>query len=197
LPDDTVHHVLEPPQRWYVVGPSGSGKSTYAARLATVLGAAHHELDATFHQADWTPLDREEFRSRVAIFASADRWVIEGNYRAVRALVLARAEIVLALDLPRATVMRQVTRRTWRRWWHHEELWNGNRERLGQFVRWNPERSIIRWAWVSYGPTRERLDWLERVATDNHVPFVRVRTHADAVAALNSLTGFDAGQFLG
>src|SRR5262245_43481632 len=75
-------------RRISVVGNSGSGKTTMATRLAAALGIPHLELDSVFHQADWQPLPREEFRAAVRDFAAADAWVIDGNYdSAVRDLV--------------------------------------------------------------------------------------------------------------
>src|SRR5579863_4007415 len=73
--------------RWsrvIVQGVSGSGKTTLATALAATFGVAHLELDGLYHQADWTPLELEDFRSRVQRFAAQPRWVIDGNYRQVR-----------------------------------------------------------------------------------------------------------------
>lgn len=187
----------DPPSRWWFVGCSGSGKSSYARAVADVIGGAHHELDATFHQADWSPLPTDEFRRRVTAFVDAERWTIDGGYRAVRSLVLARAEVIVCLDLPKSVVMRQVVRRTVRRWWRREELWNGNREPFTNFVRWDPEKSIIRWAWTRYGRYHDQIDWLVRVGPALGKNVVRVRSHAEARARLAALTGVAEERFLG
>jgi hypothetical protein len=47
-------------------------------------------------------------------------------------------------------VMYRVVLRTIRRAVTREELWNGNREPLSNFYRWDPGRNIIRLAWVKY-----------------------------------------------
>ncbi len=122
---------------------------------------------------------------------------MDGNYRGVRDLVMGRATVVFALDLPRATIMRQITRRTLRRAVRHEELWNGNYERPLDLVRWDPHKSILRWSWTTYHPMRERLDWLERVAADRGALFVRVRSHEAARAHLAHLTGVAEDEFVG
>ena len=143
-------------RRVSVVGTSGSGKSTLARQLADILGVPHLELDAVHHQPGWEPLPTDEFRRIVAARAAAGGWVIDGNYGRVRDLVWARADTVVWLDLPKRTVMRQVVWRTLRRVALRRELWNGNRERWRNFFTWNPEQSVISWAWHKHAPDRAR-----------------------------------------
>jgi adenylate kinase family enzyme len=128
-------------RRISVVGNSGSGKSTLARELAAALGVPHLELDGVFHQPGWTPLQADEFRQAVSAAVATDGWVIDGDYNAVRPLIWARADTVRWLDLPRRTVMRQVVWRTLRRGATREELWNGNRESLRNFLHLDPEKS--------------------------------------------------------
>ncbi|MGH9298580.1 MAG: hypothetical protein ACRDZT_01535 [Acidimicrobiales bacterium] len=40
--------------------------------------------------------------------------------------------------------------RTVRRILSRQELWNGNRERFSNLLRCNPNKNIVRWAWVKY-----------------------------------------------
>ncbi len=63
------------------MGTSGAGKSTFARALAGRLAIPHIELDAIFHQPDWTPLPQDEFISRVDAATVGDAWVTDGNYR--------------------------------------------------------------------------------------------------------------------
>jgi adenylate kinase family enzyme len=140
-----------------VVGNSGAGKTTLARELAARLGVEHVELDAVFHQPGWQELDRDTFRAEVAARVAADGWVMCGNYSAVLDLVWAQADTVVWLDLPRRVVIRRVIGRTLRRSVTRTELWNGNREPLGNLYRWDPERSIIRWAWTHHGSYRRRF----------------------------------------
>ena len=140
-------------RRVVVVGNSGSGKSSLADVLAGRLGVPHVELDAHFHQAGWTPTPTPTFRASVRAVldladASADGWVVCGNYGPVRSTVWTRADTIVWLDLPRWVVMGRVTRRTLGRALHREELWNGNHEVMSHVVALHdPERSILRWAW--------------------------------------------------
>jgi len=112
-----------------MVGVSGSGKSTLGRDLAARLAVPYAELDAIYHQPDWTPLPEDQFCYRVTAIAAADGWVIDGNYSAVQPVIWERADTVIWLDPPRRTVMRRLIWRTIRRVAGRAELWNGNRER--------------------------------------------------------------------
>jgi adenylate kinase family enzyme len=79
-----------------VVGNSGSGKTTLGRALADRLGLPSVELDAIYHQADWRPLPLERFRERVGAIVEGPGWVVDGNYTAVRQMVWARTDTVVA-----------------------------------------------------------------------------------------------------
>lgn len=113
-----------------VVGTTGSGKTTFARALAQRIGGAHVELDALFWQPNWVEAPNDVFRERVDLATQAGRWVVDGNYGQVRDIVWGRAQAVVWLDLPLVTVLWRLTRRTFGRAIHREELWNGNREQL-------------------------------------------------------------------
>jgi adenylate kinase family enzyme len=140
-----------------VVGSSGSGKTTFGRALAARLEVPFVELDSIFHQAGWTMLPDDEFRDRVAAIAAGDAWVIDGNYAAVRPLVLDRATTVVWLDYPRPLVMARVIRRSVVRAATRAELWNGNRERVRTWI--EPEHPI-RWSWSHH--YRRRVEYAGR-----------------------------------
>lgn len=166
-------------RRISVVGTSGSGKSTVGRQLARGLGVPFVELDSIYHQPGWVPLPAEEFRRRVAEEAAGEGWVIDGNYSKARPLVWARADTVLWLDLPRWTVMRQVTWRSLRRAAFRVELWNGNRERWANLFTWAPEDSVISWAWHRHAVYRERYAAAAADPAYAHLHFVRLRSRAE------------------
>ncbi len=117
-----------PIRRVSVVGSSGSGKTTFGARLAARLRVPHIELDAIWWGPNWTHLDAETFARRVDAATEADAWVCDGNFSAVRPIVLERADAVVWLDLSLRTCLARMLRRTARRIRSGEQLWAGNRE---------------------------------------------------------------------
>jgi adenylate kinase family enzyme len=177
-------------RRVSVVGNSGSGKSTLARRLAATLCVPYVELDSLFHQPGWQPLPKPEFQRLVTARARADGWVIDGNYSAVRPDVWARADTVVWFDLPRATVMRRIIWRTVRRSVTRQELWNGNREPLANFLHWAPQDSIISWAWHNHAKYRDRYGAAAADPANAHLAFVRLGSQRDVDRFLADPPGY-------
>ncbi|WP_170944537.1 AAA family ATPase [Rhodococcus sp. 14-2483-1-1] len=150
-PNDAVYRR---PSRIVVAGTSGSGKTTLSARLGSLLGIEHIEIDSLYHGPNWTP--RATFESDVEEFIARPSWVTEWQYHAVRDRLADRADLMLWLDLPRRTVMRQIVIRTLRRRFGRRELWNGNVEPPLHRIFFDRDH-IIRWAWRTYPRTAERV----------------------------------------
>jgi adenylate kinase family enzyme len=117
-------------RRILVKGGSGAGKTTLSRELERRLGLPHVELDALHHGPNWRGATAEELQAHVRAKLDDERgWIVDGNYESkIGRLVLERAEVIVWLDLPLRTKLAQLARRTARRLWHDEELWNGNRE---------------------------------------------------------------------
>ncbi|WP_265521958.1 AAA family ATPase [Oerskovia flava] len=182
-PDDALP--LET-RRILVAGTSGAGKTTLAARVGSTLGVPHVELDGLFHGPSWTP--RPSFVEDVAAFCAQDAWVTEWQYRAVRRMLARRADLVLWLDLPRATVMRQVSLRTISRRLQHEELWNGNVEPPLRTMLTDPDH-VVRWAWRTHSTTRARIAELLDLQPDLAVVRLRNRREIDALLGALRVSG--------
>ncbi|HWG25619.1 hypothetical protein [Actinospica sp.] len=89
-------------------------------------------------------MKRADFEDEVAEIAARERWVTEDQYyRLLGDLLWRRADTLVWLDLPHATIMRQVVRRSVVRAATRRELWNGNRE---TFRDWLDPDHPIRWA---------------------------------------------------
>ena len=177
-------------QRVSVVGSSGSGKTTLARALAAGLEVPLLELDSIFHLPGWTPLPDEEFRAQVAEFTAGDLWVVDGNYTSlgIGDIVWSRADTIVWMDLPKRIVMRRVVARSLSRAATGEELWNGNRERWSNLLKWAPEENIVRWSWTRFDRTRDRYE--QKLASDEwqHLEVRRLRTPAEVERFVDSLT---------
>nr|WP_238430859.1 adenylate kinase [Frankia nepalensis] len=111
----------------------------------------------------------------VEAFSAGPAWVTEWQYNTVRGLLADRADLMVWLDLPRRTVMRQVTIRTVRRRIRHEVLWNGNVEPPLRTVLTDREH-VIRWAWSGHAKNLPRVLALRERRPD--LPIVRLRSRA-------------------
>ena len=142
-------------ERVVVIGMSGAGKTSVAREIAALTGAPHTELDALFWGPEWEPVPPSEFRRLAAEAVAGPRWVVDGNYSGVRAIVWPRAQIVVWLDLPFTMVFARVFARTMRRAMSGETLWQGNRESLGRtfFSR----ESILWWVISTYRRRRREF----------------------------------------
>lgn len=178
-------------ERVAVIGCSGAGKTTVAASLATKLDLTHIELDEIHHQPRWVPRPEDEFRAELdARMEAADgRWVTCGNYTSLGGgLQMARADTIVWLDLAKALVMRRVISRTVRRAITREELWNGNREPMTNFYRWDPEVNVMRWAWVKHADHRERYGQMSTDGSWAHADVHRLRSPAEVDELLEALS---------
>ena len=159
--------------RVLIAGISGSGKTTLAGALASRVGLPQHELDALHHGAGW--VKRAEFEAEVAQIAAGERWVTEDQYfRLLGDLLWRRADALVWLDLPHATIMRQVVRRSVVRAATRRELWNGNRE---TFRDWLDPDHPIRWAWSQHAQWRGKVE--DRIAAHPHLRVIRLTSRSD------------------
>ncbi len=84
--------------RILILGRTGSGKTTLARELAAALGVPHVELDALYFGPNFSTVPLSVLRERTSAAIAGDRWITDGNKKAVRDLVWPRADTVIWLD---------------------------------------------------------------------------------------------------
>ena len=87
-------------QRILILGRTGSGKTTLAREVAAALGVPHVELDSLYFGPDFSRAPLPVLRERTSAAIAGERWVTDGNKRAVRDLVWPRADTIVWLDYP-------------------------------------------------------------------------------------------------
>lgn len=178
---------LRSARRIVVAGASGSGKTTLADLIAARTGLPRTELDSLHWHAGWTP--NPAFPDEVRRLAAADSWVVEWQYAVAKPLLAERAQVVVMLDLPRATVLARVVRRTVRRRLRRVELWNGNIEPAFSTFFTDPDH-IVRWSARSIALVRPQLRALLR--EHPQIVFVRIRRRRDQQRLLALLDAREA-----
>ena len=146
-------------KRVVVVGCAGAGKTTVAAELAARLGVTHVERDTLGE------LGSDEYRAAVAEVARAEAWVFDGAPYYVDDVLYPRAQLVLALDYARRTVMRRVVWRALRR---------------PDARRWRDPHHPGRWAWSVWAERRGEIAALERRPELRSAQVIRLGTPAAA-----------------
>ena len=162
------------PRRINVISTaSACGKTTLGRTLAERLGVPHIELDALVHGPGWVETPDEELRATLRPLLETDGWVVDGNYREkLGDLVLAKADLVVWLDLPARVWLPRLVRRSLRRVIRREVLWNGNRESLAGCF-WGRD-SLVRHALRKSG--ERRSEWPEALSA---YPTVRFESAID------------------
>ncbi len=174
-------------KRLVVIGVTSSGKSTLAENLAKRFDRNFIELDALNWEPNWQAAPLEVFRERVSKATCADKWVVAGNYHTVRDLIWPKAEAVIWLDYPFLTVLWQLTRRTFRRWWTQELLWGTNREPLlVHFKLWSQD-SLFHWLFKTYWRRKREIPMTFLEPENRHLKLIRFKNPKETQQWLDAL----------
>jgi adenylate kinase family enzyme len=170
-------------RRVLVYGVTGSGKSTLALRIAARLALPYHDVDDLTWEPGWVPVPDEVQRARITAVCAADEWVIDSAYGKWRDVPLARADLVVGLDLPRLLTLGRLLRRTVTRIVRRTPTCNGNVESWrGAFLQ---RDSIVWWHFRSFARKRAQI---RRWSTEPGFPAIVVlRSPAEVERWLESL----------
>lgn len=140
--------------RILVYGVTGSGKSTLASQVAERTGLPYYPVDEMTWEPGWIAVPAEEQRRRIEAICSTERWILDSAYSTWADVVVARAELIVALDYPRWFSLARLARRTIARNLDHRPICNGNTESLRQTF---SADSIIIWHFRSFARKRARM----------------------------------------
>ena len=143
------------------------------------------DLDALHWEPGWQEAQLDIFRSRVEQATDAEKWAIAGNYRVVRDITWSKAEAVIWLDYPFLIVLRQLTRRTFRRWWNRELLWGTNYESLWTHFKLWSEESLFHWLFKTYWRRKQEYTMLLSRSENQHLKVIRFRHPTETVKWLD------------
>ncbi|WP_216842596.1 AAA family ATPase [Arthrobacter sp. NEB 688] len=149
VPYDPARH-----RRVVVVGVTGAGKTTFAARLAAATGTPLVATDDLMWRPGWVQLGPAAQVEAVRPHAEGPAWVMDALWSAPRDLVLARTDLLVALDHPRRVSLRRLLVRTLRRLLDREEICGGNVESWRQTF---SRDSIILWHQRSFRRRQEQV----------------------------------------
>ncbi|HEX7739689.1 MAG TPA: adenylate kinase [Marmoricola sp.] len=173
-----------PASRIVINGVTGSGKSTLAGRVADRLQIPCIRSDEIYWLPGWQQRPLAERTRRYEEIAAQDAWVVDSLPTSGRTALLARADLVVALDLPRHVSLRRLIRRTARRIVTREEICNGNTETLRNVF---GRESIIVWHFRSFAANRR--DFHQLGADPTAPPLVVLRSATEVERWLAAIDG--------
>jgi adenylate kinase family enzyme len=142
------------PDRILVYGVTGSGKTSLAARISVATGIPWHAVDDLTWEPDWVPVPDDEQRRRIERICAEPRWVLDAAYGKWLEIALARAELVVALDVPRWLSLSRLIGRSLARAVDGKPICNGNRESFRHLF---SRDSIVVWHFRSFRRKRNRM----------------------------------------
>jgi adenylate kinase family enzyme len=176
-----------PYKKFVVIGTTGSGKSTMAEQLANKLGLDFIDLDALNWGPNWTPAGDELLRARAEAVTRAPGWVVAGNYSKTRPVTWARAEAIIWLDYSLWVIFCRLWRRTWRRIFFKEDLWNGNREHLWTQLKLWSDESLFHWLFKTYWRRKREYPQLFAQPEHSHLTIIHLKTPQEADEWLSNI----------
>jgi adenylate kinase family enzyme len=171
-------------RRILLIGVTGSGKSPLAREVESRTGIPAIDVDALAWQPGWVKTPESEFVAAVYEIAATDSWILDSAWTAIRPVVLPRAELIVALDLPRWVSLSRLLVRTGRRIVTRERICGDNVETLRSVLSGD---SILTWHFRSFADKRRQMaQWEADPATP---PVLRLRTEAEVRRWVDDLAG--------
>ena len=162
-------------QRIMIVGQPGAGKSTLARALGRLAGLPVVHIDHIHWQPGWIERPRDEKTRLCHEVEAREAWIFEGGHSATWANRLARAEMLIWLDLPVGLRLWRVLKRTAQ--WHgrsRPDLPEGCPEGFSRET-----LPFLLFIWRTRKDVRERIGRLAAGAP-RRMPVVRLRSAAEA-----------------
>ncbi len=119
--------------RILIIGGSGSGKTTLARRIAATTNTPVHHLDPLIFFNNWKTRPEAEILNGIDQITLGEKWVFEGSFAPAFDRQVARATMVIFLDIPT-----------------HIRLWRVVARSLGNYGKSLPEhpedcKMMLRW----------------------------------------------------
>lgn len=169
-------------RRVLIYGVTGSGKTTLARKAAGKTGLPWHSVDDLTWEPGWVGVPPDEQRRRIEAICAGERWILDSGYSSWLDVVLARVELIVALDYSRWRSLARLARRTLARAVDRRTICNGNTESFRLLL---SRDSILVWHFRSFARKRARMRaW---AADPAGPPVVRLTSPAAARRWLASL----------
>ncbi|MGY3438474.1 MULTISPECIES: AAA family ATPase [unclassified Marinovum] len=168
-------------KRIMIVGQPGSGKSTLARALGARLDVPVVHVDHIHWMPGWVERPLVDKISLARAAESEDAWVFEGGLAATWPSRLARADLLIVLDLP-------FSLRAWRVFWRTVRFWGQSRPDLPNDCPERFSREFWLWIWNTRNTNRARILALASMG-QKRIPVHILRSPRDVRQFLAGLEG--------
>ena len=103
-------------KRICIIGCSGPGKSRLSGQISALLDLPAFSLDQYYWRPGWKTPAADVWRRQLEELIQQPNWILDGTYVQYLEARLARADLVIYLDLPRLVCVFRILWRTLR-WW--------------------------------------------------------------------------------
>lgn len=140
-------------KRIMIVGGPGSGKSTMARWLGEQTGLPVQHMDHIHWMPNWVERPQADRLQMIRAVEESDRWIIEGGISVRYKERLARADLLVWLDLPVTLRLLWVLRRSWRyQGQSRPDLPEGCPEKLDRET-----LNFLIWVWQNRNSSRQKI----------------------------------------
>jgi adenylate kinase family enzyme len=137
-------------KRIMIIGQPGSGKSTLARALGDITSLPVVHIDTIHWQTGWVERSKSERTRLCEEVHASDEWIFEGGHSITWPTRVARADMIIALDIPLHV-------RAWRVFWrtikHHGKTRADLPEGCPERFNWE----FIIWIWNTRNTARKNL----------------------------------------
>lgn len=137
-------------KRIMIIGQPGSGKSTLARALGDITRLPVIHIDTIHWKSGWIERSKAERTRLCEEVHASDEWIFEGGHSITWSTRVARADIIIALDIPLRV-------RAWRVFWrtikHHGKTRADLPEGCPERFNWE----FIIWIWNTRNTARKNL----------------------------------------
>ena len=129
-------------QRIIILGAGGSGKTTLAKSLSNLTGINAYYLDKEYWLPNWQRPSDDDWNHKLNDIIANEQWIIDGNYIDSLNKRLAKADLVIMLDINKNICTKSIFFRTLKNYfWKRSDLGNGCtdrfNERYKEFLAWS------------------------------------------------------------
>ena len=130
-------------QRIAIIGNAGSGKSTLAQKLHEIAKLPVYHLDKYFWKPNWVQRDPGEYKVMHDELSQRDAWIMDGmNLRLLESRI-ARADIIIFLDMPRRTCFWRIYKRLFK---YYGRVTPSGAEQCPEKITWQFVK-FMKWVW--------------------------------------------------